>query len=80
MTAGATESISSAAPMDPTQLGKTGLVGWRAKVADRVAGPMSSRTPLSDDEARALVGAVFFALSTYYVVGTVRRAVGQARS
>jgi len=54
-------------------LGKAGLQGWRVKVADAVAQPVAKHSPLSDDQVRAALGAVFFALSTVYVVGTVRR-------
>jgi hypothetical protein len=60
--------------MDMIGLGQMGLVGWREKVADGVSRPLASRTPLSEDQLRALVGATFFILSVYYVVDTVRRA------
>lgn len=66
--------------MDATEVGHTALVGWRGKVADGVAGPVSERTRLADEQVRALIGAVFFALSLYYVVGTLRRALAAARS
>jgi hypothetical protein len=59
--------------MDTVSLGKAGLQGWRVKVADVVAQPVAKHSPLSDDQVRAALGAVFFALSTVYVVGTVRR-------
>jgi hypothetical protein len=66
--------------MNATELGQTGLVGWREKVAARVAGPASERTPLSDEQVRALVGAAFFALAVYYVIGTIRRTLTAART
>jgi hypothetical protein len=59
--------------MDTVSLGKAGLQGWRVKVADAVAQPVAKHSPLSDDQVRAALGAVFFALSTVYVVGTIRR-------
>ncbi len=59
--------------MDTVSLGKAGLQGWRVKVADAVAQPVAKHSPLSDDQVRAALGVVFFALSTVYVVGTVRR-------
>jgi len=62
------------------ELGETGLVGWREKVADGVAGPVSKRTPLADDEVRAAVGGLFFVLALYYVLGTMRRAWTTSRS
>ena len=54
-------------------LGHSALVGWRKPVADKLAQPLESKTSLSGDQARALVGAVFFVLSVYYVAGTVKR-------
>jgi len=57
------------------QLGQAGLVGWREKVADRVAPAAAQRGPLSEEQIRALVGALFFALSAYYVVSTCVRMV-----
>ena len=65
--------------MDRADLGDTALVGWRQKVADRLADPLAARTPLSVDDARALLGAAFFALSLYYVTGTVARALRRSR-
>jgi hypothetical protein len=52
------------------QLGQAGLVGWRAKVAERVAPAAARRAPVSEDQARAIVGGLFFALSAYYVIST----------
>jgi hypothetical protein len=45
--------------MDATELAKTGLVGWREKVAASVAGPVSERTPLADEQVRAVMGGSF---------------------
>ena len=59
-------------------MGQAGLQGWREKVADGVAGPVSDRTPLAEDHVRALIGATFFALSVLYVVKTVQAAAGRA--
>ena len=59
--------------MDTLSMGKAGLKGWRAKVADAVAQPVSKHSPLSDDQVRGLLGAAFFALSAVYVLGTVKR-------
>jgi len=66
--------------LDRVEVGKTALSGWRAKVADGLAGPVSGRTSLSPDAVRAVVGAAFFVLSVYYVIGTAVRAVRAARS
>ena len=59
--------------MDAVAFGKAGLQGWRAKVGDAVAGPIAARSPLTDDQVRAVVGGLFFVLSVIYVVGTVKR-------
>jgi hypothetical protein len=56
------------------RVGHAGLVGWRKKLADVVA----PRAPIADDQARALIGGAFFALSAYYVVATVVRAIRRA--
>lgn len=67
------------ADVDPVGLGKLAATGWRAKVADAVAAPVSRRAPLDADQVRALVGATFFLLSVYYVIQTSRRAAQQIR-
>jgi hypothetical protein len=63
----------------PVELGQAGLVGWRGKVADGVAGPVASRTSLGQHEARAAIGALFFVLASYYVATTAVRMVRTAR-
>lgn len=60
-------------PMDTVTIGTAGLKGWRAKVADAVAKPVSKKTSLSDDQVRAVIGMTFFALSVLYVTGTLKR-------
>jgi hypothetical protein len=62
-----------------TQLGIAGLQGWRRKVGDAVAGPLAQRTPLAGEQIKAMVGAVFFALSVMYVVKTLRAAAHELR-
>lgn len=60
------------------RVGQAGLQGWREKVADGVAEPLSKRTPLEEEQVRALIGGVFFVLSVMYVVKTVRAAAERA--
>jgi hypothetical protein len=67
------------ADLDPVALGKLAATGWRSKVADVVADPVSSKAPVEPDQVRAAVGAVFFLLSLYYVIQTSRRAAQQIR-
>jgi len=58
--------------MDEVEIGKSGLKGWRATVADAVAPPVAKRSPLREDQIRALIGMTFLALSIVYVVGAIR--------
>jgi hypothetical protein len=62
-----------------TELGQAGLASWRAAVADRVAPPAAKRTPLSEDQVRAAIGAAFLAVSTFYVVSAWIRLIRAAR-
>jgi hypothetical protein len=66
--------------MDPVALGKSAATGWRSKVADAVAKPVSNVAPVEPDQVRAAIGATFFLLSLYYVIQTVRRAAQLIRS
>jgi EAL domain-containing protein (putative c-di-GMP-specific phosphodiesterase class I) len=50
-----------------------------AAIADRVAPTASKKTPLSEDQIRAAIGAAFFALATFYVVSSAVRMVKAAR-
>ena len=53
------------------ELGRAGLQGWRAKLAD-VAGPAVARnTALTEDQVKAAIGGLFFALAVVYVVKAV---------
>jgi hypothetical protein len=63
-----------------TDIGKAGLQGWREKVGDGLAKPVSSKTPLKEDQVRAAVGALFFVLAVLYVVKTLGVASKQVRS
>ncbi len=61
------------------RIGTAGLQGWRRKVGDAVAEPLAQRTPLDNEQIRAAVGALFFALSLMYVVKTVSVAARELR-
>jgi hypothetical protein len=59
------------------ELGLAGLQGWRAKVAD-VAGPaVAHRTPLAEDQVKAAIGLLFFALAVVYVAKTLKEWVSR---
>ena len=60
--------------------GHAGLTGWRESVADRVASPVAGKIPASEDQVRAIVGALFFVLSLYYVATSIARMAKAARS
>jgi hypothetical protein len=60
-------------------VGHAGLTGWRETLADRVASPVASKTPASEDQVRALIGAAFFLLSVYYVATSIARMAKAAR-
>ena len=60
------------------ELGQSALVGWRKPVGDRLARPLEEKTSLSGDQARALVGGVFFVLSVVYVAGTIKRVMQES--
>ncbi len=61
------------------RVAQSGLQGWRAKVADQVAEPVSKRTPLTPEQVRAGVGALFAVLSVMYLVKTARAASEELR-
>jgi hypothetical protein len=58
--------------MDEVAIGKSGLRGWRATVADVVAPPVAKRSSLREDQIRAAIGMTFLVLSVVYVVGAIR--------
>ena len=60
--------------MDTEKLGQAGLVGWRRKVGEQIAEPVSRRTGLTFDQALAIVGAIFFALTVRRMVRMLRAA------
>jgi hypothetical protein len=62
-----------------TELGQTGLQGWREKVADGISRPVAKRAPLEEDQVRAAIGAAFFVLAVIYIVKTISAATRQAR-
>ena len=57
--------------MDTRTVGRAGLRGWRAKVADVAATPVAKRSSLSEDTVRSVVGGIFLVLSIVYVVQAI---------
>jgi len=69
--------------MDVKRIGQAGLVGWREKVGDRTAEAVSKRTSLKADTVRAVLGALFLALSiktTVDMAARLKRELANARS
>ena len=65
---------------DVTRLGQAGLKGWREKVGDRAAPAVAQRSALSEEQVRALISALFFALSVMYVTKTLAALLRELRS
>ena len=65
--------------MDVARVGQAGLMGWREKVGDVVAPRVARRTPLSVEQIRALIGALFFTLAFVYVIRTGTRVAQRLR-
>ncbi len=65
---------------DVTSVGKAGLQGWRQKAGDLAAPALARRTPLEEDQARALLGALFFVLSVMYIAKTIATVSKELRS
>ena len=61
--------------MKRTQTLEAGLVGWRERFAQKIEKPVSKRTPLTVQQIRAILGALFFIKSALYVGRVVRRAI-----
>ena len=59
------------------KIGEAGLTGWRGAAARRIAKPVASRTPFTQDQVEAVFGLVLLALAIYWlarpVVSAVRR-------
>ena len=59
--------------MEARNIGQAGLQGWRRKVADAVATPVAKRSSkASEDDVRAVIGALFLILTIMYVVQAMR--------
>ena len=61
------------------EFGHAGLTGWRRPSPTSVASPVANKTPASEDQVRAVIGAAFFLLSVYYVATTIARMAKAAR-
>jgi hypothetical protein len=61
--------------MKRTQTLEAGLVGWRERLAQKIDKPVAKRTPLTVQQVRAILGALFFVKSALYVGRSIRRAI-----
>ena len=66
--------------MNVAAIGDATLKGWQRRVVDRVADPVSRKTPLSADQFRALIGVALLLLSLYTVLRRIRVVAVAARS
>lgn len=56
------------------ELGRAAVAsGWRSKVTELVAPAVAERTPVQEENARAILGLAFVGVSVYYLVATLRR-------
>jgi hypothetical protein len=65
--------------MNVTAMGEAGLTGWRRQVGERVAGAVARRTKLSEEQVRALIGAVFLTLITLQYLRILMRVLNAGR-
>jgi len=61
-----------------TALGDASLTGWPRKLSDPIARSVASRTRLSAEQVRAILGFALLALSIYSVVKRARRVARKA--
>src|SRR5204862_1802623 len=66
--------------VDVVAMGRAGLTGARAKIADRVSTPVAARTGFTKDQVEAIIGAVFLALAARQFVRLVRRVARAGRT
>lgn len=57
--------------MDATRYADAGLHGWKARLGERVAAEVSSRTRLTRRQVKLVLGTVAFLLALRYVLKTV---------
>ena len=55
------------------RIGEAGLVGWRGRLAGVAARRISRRTAMSEQQVRAIFGALFLLLAVRYVVAALRK-------
>jgi hypothetical protein len=59
--------------MNVTAMGKAGLTGAKGMLGHRIAPAIADATSLSEEQALALIGALFLALTLYQTVRTLKR-------
>jgi Asp/Glu/hydantoin racemase len=73
------QAVAGEGGVDVVAMGKAGLTGVRAKVAERVSEPVAARTPLTRDQVEAIIGAVFVALAVWQFVRLIRKVMRAGR-
>jgi hypothetical protein len=59
--------------MDARTVGDSAMVGWRAKLGERIAEPVARRSRFDAGQVYAAIGMLFLALSLWYVGATFVR-------
>jgi hypothetical protein len=59
--------------VDVMAMGRVGLTGWKGKLAERAAEPISENTKLTKAQVEALFGAIFLALTFWQFFKLFRR-------
>lgn len=65
--------------MNVTAMGRAGLTGVKGKMGAKVAQPVAERTPWSEEQIEAVIGAIFLALAFWQFLNLLRRVVRAGR-
>jgi hypothetical protein len=65
--------------VDVKAMGRAGLTGWRGKMAEKVADPISDHTPMRKIDVESLIGWIFLGLAVLQFVKLVRTTVRAGR-
>jgi hypothetical protein len=59
--------------VDITAMGRVGLTGFKGKLAERLAEPVSENTRLTKEQVEAILGGIFLALTFWQFFKLARR-------
>jgi hypothetical protein len=75
-----TSEPNGGAGLDVEAMGKAGLSGVPAKVAEKASTPIASRTRLTQGQVEAIIGAISLGLAIWQFVRLIRRVVHAGRT